>query len=127
MSNRQKLELEYSFRCSKSFLYKYISNPGGLAEWYADDVQYRNNQYCFVWDEEDHVATLSESKINQVARFKWVNEDHAGEFLEFRLLEEDLTRETILKITDFCEENDRKEAEMLWDISIQRLREIIGA
>ncbi len=121
------MELEYSFRCSKPFLYKYISNPSGLAEWYTDDVQYRNNQYRFVWDEEEHIATLSESRINQVVRFTWVDENQTGEFLEFRLLEEDLTRETILKITDFCEDGDLKEAEMLWDISIQRLRDIIGA
>ena len=41
MSNLTKYTLEFPINSSVTILYKRLSTPEGLAEWFADDVYYK--------------------------------------------------------------------------------------
>jgi len=126
MENRVKNKLEYLFNCSTKLLYRYISNPTGLEEWFADAVNFTQGKYVFLWDGSSREAELLESRLNSHTRFRWLD-DPEDEFLEFRLRQDDLTNDVSLTITDFCDSEEQEGNQMLWDSAIQQLRNRIGA
>ena len=68
MENRVKNKLEYLFHCSRS-CYRYISNPSGLEEWFAEQVNLKQGNYIFTWDDSPREAALEENKLNSHTRF----------------------------------------------------------
>ena len=127
MSNRIIFKKDYAFRCSNKFLFYYLAQPSGLSEWVADSVEFdhEHNEYVFYWDGEANLARLDEQKLNHFIRFNWDSTEN--EYIEFKLIEDTLNNEWSLEVTDFCDHDDFKETEQLWDISVAKLREVIGA
>ena len=125
MSDRVKMNMEFIFRCSAKFLYKYISNPSGLAEWFADDVKVNGNKYTFVWGDSEVEAELLDKKLNKHVRFEWV--DNPGELTELLLKEDQMTGDLALMVSEYCDEGEEEDTESLWESSIGSLRNIIGA
>mgnify|MGYP000008648348 CR=1 FL=1 len=64
MSEKKKFTLEYEIKSSPKILYSFLNEPNGLAQWFADDVSYRDQQYTFTWDEEHSTAKLVSIKEN---------------------------------------------------------------
>jgi len=126
MENRVKNKLEYLFNCSAKLLYRYISNPSGLEEWFADSVNLTQGKYVFNWEGTSSDALMLETRLNSHTKFRWLD-DAEDEFFEFRLRMDELTNDVSLTITDFCDSNEQEENQMLWDTSIQQLRNRIGA
>ena len=62
MSELIKYQLEYPIHSSINILYKRLSNPSGLSEWFADDVHIRNDVYTFFWDGGKKTAKLLKKK-----------------------------------------------------------------
>ena len=62
MSELIKFQLEYPIHSSINILYKRLSNPSGLSEWFADDVHIRNDVYTFYWDGSEQAARLVNKK-----------------------------------------------------------------
>ena len=56
MSELIKFQLEYPIHSSINILYKRLSTPSGLSEWFADDVHIRDNVYTFYWDGSEHLS-----------------------------------------------------------------------
>ena len=50
-----KYSIEYPIKTSISILYKRLTTPSGLSEWFADNVNIKNDVLTFYWDgsEED--------------------------------------------------------------------------
>ena len=69
MSEKKKFTLEYAIRSSPRILYSFISEPNGLAQWFADDVIFRDQVYTFVWDDEEQKAKLISIKENKLIKF----------------------------------------------------------
>ncbi len=91
MENRVKNKLEYLFNCSAKLLYRYISNPSGLEEWFADSVNLSQGKYIFNWEGTSREALQLETRLNSHTRFRWLD-DAEDEFFEFRLrMDEGLT------------------------------------
>ena len=129
MTEKKKFELEYVFKSSPSILYKLLSTPDGLAEWFADDVNVQNNIYTFDWAGEEVTARLLSSKSCDFIRWTWLEDDDEDEnaYFELKVKVDPMTKMSVLLISDFAEEDEIDEAKQLWESQISNLKRIIGA
>ncbi|MCT4636274.1 MAG: START-like domain-containing protein [Bacteroidales bacterium] len=121
---KKKIELEYTFRCSRKILFSRLSTDYGLAEWFADDVVADKNIFSFVWEDFEQRATLLEKKDNDYIRFQW--EDDDDDFFEFRIVSDEVTNEQALLITDFVDDYEEDDSVELWNAQISELRHSLG-
>jgi uncharacterized protein YndB with AHSA1/START domain len=129
MTEKKKFELEYVFKSSPSILYKLLSTPDGLAEWFADDVNVQDNIYTFDWAGEEVTARLLSNKTGDFMRWTWLEDDDEDEntYFELKVKVDPMTKMSVLLITDFAEEDEIDEAKQLWESQISNLKRIIGA
>lgn len=126
-SKHIKFEVEYTVHASSRLLYECFSTPSGLSEWFADDVNYRDDIYTFYWDKAEQKARLIFTRENKATRFQWL-EEPKDTYFEFRIEIDELTNDVALIITDFAEDKDSKEAsKLLWDSQIEHLLKAIGS
>lgn len=124
---RKKIELEYIFSSSVKVLFSRLSTPAGLAEWFADDVFQKGDNFIFMWDGIEHPAVLLEQKANVCIRFKWENEEADDEYFEFNVHVESMTMDVALFITDFADEEDETDTVELWNKQMDILHRNLGA
>jgi len=122
---KNKFELEYSINSAPKILYTRLSTPGGLAEWFADDINIKGNIYTFLWDGTEQEAELITKKENQMVRFKWLDNDDDS-FFEFSIRKDELTGEVALVVTDFADDEEKEDAVGLWDTQISELKHALG-
>ncbi len=123
---KNKLKLEYTINSSPSVLYKQLSTPSGLSEWFADDVNLKGNIFSFIWDGSEERAEMVLNKENKFIRFNWLGKEDKDEFFEFKIHQHELTGDVALEITDFADENDVDDVRDLWDSQISRLKHTMG-
>ncbi len=123
-----KLELEYSVRSSPHILFQYISNPSGLQSWFADNVEILGaGEYRFSWEDgTENVAKMVKNVTNKYTRFEFINGSD-GEFLEFRIEQDEITGDVELIIVEFVIEEEAQMAASIWDSAVEDLCAIIGA
>jgi uncharacterized protein YndB with AHSA1/START domain len=126
MSEKKKFTLEYAIRSSPRILYSFISEPNGLAQWFADDVIFRDQTYTFTWDDEVQKAKLISSKENKLVKFKWID-DEPYCYTEMEIIQDELTNDVALAITDFATEDTLQERKQIWDNQIDYLLGVLGA
>ncbi|SMC79708.1 START-like domain-containing protein [Moheibacter sediminis] len=124
---KEKFQLEFVINASPSMLYNYISNPSGLSEWFADNVNSRGEKYTFIWDEDEESAFLIKSKQDTYVRFQWEDDEDTKFFFELNIVEDDLTGDVSLMITDFAEPDETEKAQLLWESQIDDLKQILGS
>lgn len=124
---KEKYQLEFPIHASPAMLYQYFATPSGLGEWFADNVNSRGEIYTFIWDGSEEQAKLLASKVEDRAKFQWVEEDDENAYFEFKIQVDALTKDVSLIITDFAEEDEIDEAKMLWENQVAELKHIIGA
>ncbi len=122
---RTKFTVEYMIKSSPEFLYTYISSPAGLSEWFADDVRLNGDIFTFEWEGSEEKAKLLSKRMNKFVKFQWVNKG-AEEYFSFEIDQDDLTGDVALIITDFEDESSVREAELIYNVSVDRLRQTIG-
>ena len=128
MSELIKYTLEFPINSSVNILYKRLSNPSGLAEWFADDVIVKNKIFTFYWDGSNQEAKLLKLKTNQFIRFKWEDNDTKDDYFEFLIQIDEMTSDVSLIITDFAEDKqDQEEQTELWNKQITTLKRAIGS
>jgi len=123
---KKKFELEYAINSSPRVLFNRLSTPGGLAEWFADDVNLHRGIYTFIWETSEQQAKVVQRKDNKYIRFRWVEEEDNESYFEFRLNQDELTGDVSLMITDFAEDDETTDAVDLWDSQIAELKHVIG-
>ena len=64
MSDLIKYSIEIPINSSVNVLYKRLSTASGLAEWFADDVNLKNNVFTFFWDDSEQSAKILKKKSN---------------------------------------------------------------
>jgi len=124
---KKKYQVEFSIKSSPSLLYNYISNPSGLSEWFADNVNSRGEKYTFIWDGHEESAFLMKSKQDSYVRFQWEYDEDTKYFFELTIVEDDLTNDVSLVITDFADEDEVEESKQLWESQIEDLKKILGS
>ncbi len=126
MSEKKKFHIEYEIRSSPRILYSFISEANGLMQWFADSVSVRDQVYTFTWDDEEQKAKLLLTKENKLVRFKWVDDDPACYF-EMEVVQDELTNDVALAVTDFATEETIAERKLIWDNQIDYLISVLGA
>ncbi len=126
MQVKKKIKLEYELKSSPKILFSYLSSPNGLAQWFADDVIYKDTFYHFIWDEETLKAKMVQNKENKLVRFKWDDED-PNSYLEFEIVQDELTGDVALAITDYASDEELEDKKMIWDNQVEDLIHVLGA
>jgi uncharacterized protein YndB with AHSA1/START domain len=129
MNTKVKYELEFQLNSSPQLLYQYISTPSGLSEWFADNVNSRGEFFTFIWDGSEEKARLTARKSDERVKFRWIDEDNKDTdyFFELRILEDEITKDVSLMVTDFAFEEDFEEVKLLWESQISDLKHVIGS
>ena len=126
MSEKKKFTMEYEIKSSPRILYSFLSESNGLTQWFADDVTVRDQVYTFTWDDEEQKAKLLLLKENKLVKFRWVDDDPQYYF-EMEILQDELTNDVALAITDFAAEETIDERKLIWDNQIEYLISVLGA
>jgi len=129
MTDKEKFELEYLLKTSPKVLNNMLLTPSGLSEWFADDVNIKDDKYIFFWDGAEEEARLLAKRPNSKIRWQWINDEEEGldTFFEMKFDVDPMTKDVILTITDFAEEDEMEEQKALWEQSILDLRRVLGA
>jgi hypothetical protein len=122
-----KYTLEYPMNCSPLVLFPRLSTPGGLSEWFAENVNVEGKDFVFFWEKNPERAELLYKRENYFIRFHWTEDEQENTYFEFRIVSDELTGDVSLVITDFAEEIDKKEAMDLWNSQVQGLKHCVGA
>ena len=123
---KKKIELEYTINSSPKVLFNRLSTPGGLSEWFADDVNLQGKVFTFFWEGTEQQAELVLKKDNKYIRFHWLDDCDTKCYFEFRITQDELTGDVSLLITDFAEEDEKDDVVDLWDTQIAELKHVIG-
>ena len=124
---KKKITLEYTLNSSPKILYSRLSTPGGLSEWFADDVNVNGNTYVFFWEGKEYKADVVQRRENKYIRFRWQDsDDQESSILEFRIILDELTGDVALIITDFVDDGDQNSAIELWDSQVGKLKHVLG-
>ena len=129
MSDKIKYHLEFEIKSSTKVLYNMMSTPSGLSEWFADDVNIKNDVFTFLWDGSFEEAKLLTKKKGESVKFQWMDDYEDGEktFFEIAIRVDELTNDVALIITDFAEEDEMDEAKLLWESQVSDLKKVIGS
>ncbi len=124
---KKKIILEYTLNSSPRVLFPRLSTPGGLSEWFADDVNINGHHYSFFWEDTEQKAEVIQRKENRYIRFRWVeSEEPESGWFEFRINTDELTGDTALIISDFANDEDRESTIELWNSQIAKLKHVLG-
>ena len=126
MAEKKKFVLEYEVRSSPRILFSFISEANGLSQWFADDVNVRDHTYTFTWDDEEQRAKLLSIKENKSVRFRWID-DPAQYYFEMEIVQDEITNDVALSVTDFATEDTMAERKSIWDNQIGLLVSVLGA
>lgn len=126
MSEKKKFTIEYEIKSSPRILFSFLNEPNGLSQWFADDVVIRDQVFTFTWDGEPQKAKLILVKENKLVRFRWLD-DEPQFYFEMEILQDELTNDVALAITDFAAEDQIAERKLIWDNQIDYLISVLGA
>lgn len=126
---KERFELEYLLKTSIKVLDNMVSTPSGLSEWFADDVNIKDDVYTFLWDGTEEEARLLTKKANTKVKFRWIEdeENNSEAYFELRYEVDPMTKAVIVSITDFAEPDELDESSRFWDQQIGELKRILGA
>lgn len=125
---RQKVHREYPLNAtSKNILWAAISTPSGLEGWFADRVHSDNKNVTFFWGKtEKREAEIIAVRAFSHIRFRWLDDEHEREYFELRMVNNELTNDFVLEVTDFSAANEVKDLCDLWDSQVDTLRRTCG-
>lgn len=124
--SRVKFDMEFIFRASPAIVYKFLTAPSCLIRWFCDGVDINGELYSFTWlgftENAEMIDDIEEERI----RFRWEDAEDPGEYFEFRMYKSPITEETIVELTDFCDEDELNDQKELWTNQMNRLRKETG-
>ncbi|MBT6439243.1 MAG: SRPBCC domain-containing protein [Flavobacteriales bacterium] len=125
--SKEKFQIEFLAKSSPNILYNQIATVSGMSEWFADNVNIKEDILLFTWDGEDEEAKLIARKKDQFIKFEWLELEGEGTYVEMRIVIDPLTKDLALVITDFCEPMELEESKELWKSQVDQLFQSIGA
>lgn len=131
---------EFEFKASQKMLYPYLNTPGGLAQWFADDVIVNDDKVLiFFWDEEQHKARIASQRLNRSIKFEFLDGEEEADnsissnngqsdspYIEIDLDSNELTGTVFMRITDTATSDDSDELHEIWQQLTDSLKEIVG-
>ncbi|MFK7796011.1 MAG: START-like domain-containing protein [Aureispira sp.] len=123
---RVSFNMEFLFRASPTIIYKFLTTPDCLIRWFCDDCNIVDGRFTFEWDGEGEEATALEDIENELLRLEWDEFEGEEEYLEFKIGRSEVTGETILEITAFCDSDEVEEEQQFWATQMQALGRATG-
>lgn len=120
-----KFTMEFLCKASPELLYKFLTDPIELSEWFCDDVNIRNGIYTFVWNGVPQQARLVKQERNSLVRFQWI-EKNDGSYFEFNISKNNITGDVLLNVTDFSPPEELESNKIWWTNKINELKHILG-
>lgn len=129
MAAKEKFELEYLLKTSVKALDNMFTTPGGLSEWFADDVNIKDDIYTFIWDGAEEEAKMLSKKPNSRIKWKWLEDEEEGieSYFELRFETDPMTKAVVLTVIDYAEPDEIEESKYLWENQIGKLKLVLGA
>ena len=129
MGEKRKIELEYLLKTSLKVFENMLFTPSGLAEWFAEDVNVKDDIYNFHWDGSDEKAKLLGKKQGHFIKWQWLKDEEEGldTYFQMECSVDSMTKALVLNITDFADEEDYDEIKMLWESAVHELKRVLGA
>ncbi len=126
--NKEKFDIEYVLgNVSRSSLWNHVTTSRGLSSWFAEKVSVKNNIYTFMWHKDEMKARAEVIKPKERIRyFPEAENDIFPSYIEFSIHTQELTGTTSLRVTDFAEAGEKKDAIDLWNSQIQALKRSLG-
>jgi len=124
--DKVRIDLEYIIKTSPTILFNCLSTPSGLSEWFADDVNIKNERYTCFWDGSEETAILKNVRKCESVKFQWEDDEDEDYFFEMTIRIDDLTKDVALLVTDFAEEGEEDEIQLMWDNNVDNLKKAIG-
>ncbi|MBT7481842.1 MAG: SRPBCC domain-containing protein [Flavobacteriales bacterium] len=122
-----KYTIEYPIKTSISILYRRLSTPSGLEEWFADSVNIKDGILIFSWEGSDQDAKVLKKKNDEFIQYQWLDDEDTERYFEFAIQVDEMTKDISLVITDFAEdEEEKEEGLLLWNTQIDNLKQAIG-
>ena len=122
---RVSFQIEILMKASPTIIYQFLTSPACLVRWFCDEADIQDDCYIFSWQGVPEVALIVDDIEDERLRLRWDYADK-DEFLEFRIYKSDVTEQTILEITDFCDSNDVSDQKRLWESQIADMRKEMG-
>jgi uncharacterized protein YndB with AHSA1/START domain len=127
-----KFVAEYEINASVKMLFPYLSTASGLSEWFAEKVTINSDKVLdIVWDGQSHPARIVSLQTNKHVKYQFLPLNEADEedpsYMEFKLVHNDITETSFLKVIDYSEMDNEQDLRELWLGLVHSLRELIGA
>ena len=122
---RVQYKLEFIFRASPTILHQFLTTPSCLVRWFCDEVDIEKGTFNYYWDGEVETAKLVEEIEGEYLKFEWEDAEE-GEYLEFFISKSPVTGDTLLNITEFCDENEVDDQKLYWEDQMKQLRAATG-
>jgi uncharacterized protein YndB with AHSA1/START domain len=122
-----KFTLEFPLNASPRLLFTLISTAEGLARWFADRVEVRNNEFLFEWEGSSQSAKMVECKEGEYVKFEWTDDFHQGYLLELVINHQPVSGQVALIVTDYTEETDVDFSQMWWTTQVGRLQRLFNS
>src|SRR5690606_41253936 len=107
---KQKVQYEFPMHCLSEILYEYLASAEGLAEWFADEVVEKGDDFYSSWGGGPaEKATLIRYEPESVVRFRWEGDEGTKYCFEMTIGIDEITDDLSLNITDFSAPDDRAE------------------
>jgi uncharacterized protein YndB with AHSA1/START domain len=126
MAKRVKLQLEYIFRSSPTILFQFLTMPACLVRWFCDEADEQDDFFYFVWNGSVQAAEIIDFIEEERLRLRWEDAE-PDEYLEYKIYKSPITDETVMEITDFCDDNEIQDQTKLWDSTIKNLKNAMGS
>ncbi|MEI6143097.1 MAG: START-like domain-containing protein [Mariniphaga sp.] len=122
----KEIKLEYILKTSPAVLFSRISNPSGLAEWFADNVKVEGKICTFYWGSSSQQTEILLIIPDKHISFRWLDLDPEYRF-SFDIVQDELTSDVSLIITDNVDDDDATDAKNLWSSQVAKLKQTIGS
>lgn len=119
---REKIQMEFILRASPAIIYRFITSPTAIVRWFCDEVDITGDMYTFSWNGAEEQAEMLDDIEEERIRFRWLDAEDEDEYLEFKMYKSKITNETILEITDFCDDDEVEEQKDLWENQVRQLK-----
>ncbi len=126
MTPLHKFTLEFPLQVSPRLLFTLISTAEGLARWFADKVNVKEDMFYFEWEGSEQSAKLVECKEDEYVRFQWTDDNHEGKLMELRINHEPVSGEAALVVSDYTEDSDMEFSQMWWNTQVGRLQRLFN-
>lgn len=122
---RVSFTTEFLFRASPTIIHKFLTTPDCIIRWFCDECDLNEEVYSFVWDGNEETAEVIDDIEAERVRLKWEDAED-NEYLEFKMSRSEVTGETIVEITLFCDEGEEEEEIQFWETQMQALKRATG-